>query len=271
LHLIPNSKPLVSSPYLALLGCEACGLVYASPRPDAAAAMQYYDAENDKGWKREEPDEHSPKMKKKRAAAAVTLAPVLSRSLQPGRALDYGCGAGAMLDVLQDGGWETVGLEPSRIKAYASRRHAIVDEVPNDSPFDLVILHHVLEHVVDVHGLLRRLHASARIGAHLIVGVPSLSGAAVTGDFKYACSALHINAFTPESLTNVLRIAGWLPFAEDGSVRNRLLLYATRQTTVVEPIGGALDAAVDALLTYGRRLDARGEFTLCPLEWTATS
>ena len=38
-----------------------------------------------------------------------------------------------------------------------------------------------------------------------------VAAVAVTGDLKYACSALHINAFTRESLANVLRVTGWQP------------------------------------------------------------
>jgi SAM-dependent methyltransferase len=269
LHLIPNSKPLVASPYLALLGCEACGLVFSSPRPDAQAAARYYDAatEKDKGWKREDPVDNSVKMNKKHAAAAAALAPFL-RTPTPGRtrALDYGCGAGAMLDVLQDAGWETVGVEPSRIRTYSSRRHEIVDDIPGGGAFDLVIVHHVLEHVVDVRSLLQQLHAVAAPDARMLVGVPSLASVAVTGDLKYACSALHINSFTGDSLANVLRVNGWKPATiDERSVRNRLVVYAERADVPSASTPGALDTAVRALRDYGRRLDARGEFTLCPL------
>jgi SAM-dependent methyltransferase len=232
--------------------------------------MQYYDAENEKGWKREEPDDQSPKMKKKRATAAAALAPMLEARSGPGRALDYGCGAGAMLDVLQDAGWETVGLEPSRIRTFAASRHKLIDTVPADAQFDLIMVHHVLEHVVDVRGLLRQLHASARDGAQLVVGVPALSGAAMTGELKYACSPIHINAFTSASLRNVLRLAGWAPVAHHHPARNRLLMYASREAEPLHPLPRALDPAVEALLSYGRRLDSRGEFTLCPLDWSAT-
>ena len=270
LHLIPNSKPLVASPYLALLGCETCGLVFSSPRPDPAAAARYYDAaaDKDKGWKRDEPVDNSAKMNKKHAAAAAALAPFLQPPRQGRRrALDYGCGAGAMLDVLQDAGWETVGVEPSRIRAYSSRRHEIVDDIPLDAAFDLVIVHHVLEHVVDVGLLLQQLHAAAGPAGQLLIGVPSLTAVAVTGDLKYACSALHINSFTSESLGNVLRVNGWRPAsADEHSVRNRLLVHAERSDVPLPPNAGGLDAAARALRDYGRRLDARGEFTLCPLD-----
>jgi hypothetical protein len=175
-----------------------------------------------------------------------------------------------MLDVLQDAGWETVGLEPGRIRTYASRRHQIVEAIPEAAYFDLVIVHHVLEHVVDVRSLLGQLHASAAPDAHLLIGVPSLAAVAVTGDFRYACSALHINAFTIESLGNVLRMNGWRPFtAAAQSHRGRLVVYGTRADAPLPPVPAALDVAIEALRTYGRRLDARGEFVVCPLDWSA--
>jgi hypothetical protein len=174
-----------------------------------------------------------------------------------------------MLDVLQDAGWETVGLEPGRIRTYASRRHQIVDTIPRGKAFDLIIVHHVLEHVVDVQLLLLQLHAASAPDASLVIGVPSLTAVAVTGDFKYACSALHINAFTSESLGNVLRMNGWLPFtAPVQPQRGRLIVYGTRAEASLPPEPAALDVAIEALKTYGQRLDARGEFVVCPLEWS---
>ena len=83
LHLIPNSKRLVPTPFVALLGCRTCGLVFTVLRP----------------------------------------------------ALGFACGAGTMLDVLRDAGWETLGIEVGRIAAFAAQRHRVIDALPEVPTF----------------------------------------------------------------------------------------------------------------------------------------
>ena len=267
LHVIPNSKHLVASPFLGLIGCTVCGLVYSTPRPDPAALAAYYDGDMDGGWSREEPVADSEKMRRKHAAASAALAPVLDAFPSPGCAFDYGCGAGAMLDVLQRRGWRTVGLEPGRIAAYAGQRHELITAIPDVPSYHVVIVHHVLEHVLDPAALLRQLHAAALAGAHIVVGVPSLEGVALTGGLKYVCSARHINAFTRDALANVLRVSGWQPTGDDRCPDpRRMVMHGTRADAAIAPRPGALAAAIAVLREYGRRLDTRGEFNVCPLE-----
>jgi hypothetical protein len=267
LHVIANSKRLVASPFLGVIGCELCGLVYTTPRPDPAALALYYDGNVEGGWTRQHPVDDSEKMRRKHAAAERALGPILHALPVGGSALDYGCGAGAMLDVLQRRGWSTAGLEPGRIAAYAAQRHELIAAIPAVPSYHLVIVHHVLEHVLDAGALLRQLHAAAFPGAHIVVGVPSLEGIAVTGGMKYACSALHINAFTRDSLANVLRVSGWQPVGGNRAAdRRRILMHGARADAGLVPRPGALAVAANALQQYGRRLDARGEFSVCPFE-----
>src|SRR5512132_2156712 len=50
LHVFRNLKPVVATPYLALLGCPRCGFVYSSPRPTEEELSRYYDASVEGGW-----------------------------------------------------------------------------------------------------------------------------------------------------------------------------------------------------------------------------
>lgn len=68
------------------------------------------------------------------------------------RVLDVGCGAGTLVFVLGLAGWEALGIDPyaSTDRDFASGgalRRAELGDVPGT--FDLVMLHHSLEHVLD--------------------------------------------------------------------------------------------------------------------------
>ena len=273
LHIIPYAKrhALVTSPCLALLGCQTCGLAFSAPRPTPEALEAFYDDQHDDGWNRRPPPSTA-EMIRKHAEAVAKLTPLGVLSRAPGqRALDFGCGAGAMLDVLQNAGWETVGIEPSRLAAFAARRHRITDALPQAPTFDLVVVHQVLEHVLNPGHLMRQLAATCRPGARLLVGVPSLEGVAVTGSLHYAWSPYHLNAFSHAALANLLRYAGWSPFLPPGVPdRRRIVMHGTRAASVTDPSPEALAPAIRALQQFNRRLDRDGTFLVCPTAWPDT-
>jgi len=263
LHVTRNRKsPLVNGPYYAVIGCEQCGLTYISPRPTPAALQRYYTDEDRDGWTvRHNETIAGAKREKKTRLAARAVAPVLGARGQ-GRALDIGCGAGDILNVLKDAGWETVGVEPhAALATIAAQRHQLVAEVPREPTFDLVVMHHVLEHVLSPRDLLRGARAAAVTGAHLLVGVPAFEDAAISGNIARACGPIHINGFTRAALCNAASMAGWSVVSPSGApvMSGSHILYAVADEPHT-PEPRALDAAVDVLREYGRRLDRAGDF-----------
>lgn len=183
------------------------------------------------------------------------LRPFLSST---GRALDFGCGMGAFLDVLQEEGWETYGVEPSpRLRAFAGQRHAMLENTPADGSLDLVVANHVLEHLRDPGAVLRSFAASTRVGGHLFVSVPDLGLLPEHGDVGYVASRQHIASFTSASLEAVLGLAGFaVVFRPDWPVdreRGRLPVLAERVDDQRAPAGTPLAAAEAALRAYAPR------------------
>ena len=263
LHVTRNRKsPLISGPYYAVLGCERCGLTYVSPRPTPEALDSYYGDEGRDGWTVRHNETHAAaKREKKALLAARALAPILGARGR-GRTLDIGCGAGDILNVMKDAGWETTGVEPhAALAAIAAERHRLIAEIPREPTFDLVVVHHVLEHVLSPYDLLRGARAAAVTCGHLLVGVPAFEDAAVRGNIARACGPIHINGFTWAALRNAVSMAGWSVVSLPGApvMSGRHILYAvTDAPHAPEPL--ALDAAVEVLRQYGRRLDRAGEF-----------
>ena len=174
-----------------------------------------------------------------------------------GRGLDIGCGAGDILNVLQDEGWDTTGVEPhAALAAIAAQRHHLVAEVPREPTFDLVVVHHVLEHVLSPGGLLREARAAAAPGAHLLLGVPAFEDAATTGNIARACGPIHINGFTWAALRNAALMAGWSVVTPPGALMmsGRHILYAAAAGARSARCRGGGLAAVRTTARQSRRV-----------------
>ena len=194
-------------------GCETCGLVFLNPSPseDALASMYAPSGEWALGRLDEAPQlttlsgtgQWRKLFESIRDDFDVTQPP-------PGsRVLDFGCGRGKFLDVLKPCGWLTYGIEPATDVAFT--RHQRLDAIPAEPTFDLVIAHHVLEHVSDPLGLLTQFAAAARLGGYLLVAVPRLDTLPVHRDLRYVVSRVHVRSYTSTCMDGLLRRAGWQP------------------------------------------------------------
>jgi 2-polyprenyl-3-methyl-5-hydroxy-6-metoxy-1,4-benzoquinol methylase len=103
----------------------------------------------------------------------------LINSLQPqkGRILDIGAGTGDFLSVAKNGGWQTIGVEPSdRAKSIAKNKGVSfveeTSELENHS-FDVISMWHVLEHVPDLEKQIKELKRLLKPTGTLIIAVPN--------------------------------------------------------------------------------------------------
>lgn len=103
----------------------------------------------------------------------------LINSYQPskGLILDIGAGTGDFLNVAQNDGWKTVGVEPSD-KAKAIAKNKGVSFVENTSElenhtFDVISMWHVLEHVPNLEEQIKELKRLLKPSGTLIVAVPN--------------------------------------------------------------------------------------------------
>jgi 2-polyprenyl-3-methyl-5-hydroxy-6-metoxy-1,4-benzoquinol methylase len=101
-----------------------------------------------------------------------------------GRLLDVGCGDGAFLARMKSLGWEVVGVEPDAKAATAAMTkfglEVFVGALENagfaNESFDAITLNHVIEHVGDPIGLLRRCRDLLRKGGRVVVTTPNSEG-----------------------------------------------------------------------------------------------
>jgi SAM-dependent methyltransferase len=245
-------------------GCEECGLVFVNPLPSADALASMYGPQGEWGLARI--DDRAAASDGESTAGSGTW-PRLFDAIQGdldvtrppagSRVLDFGCGRGKFLDVLQRCGWSTFGIEPSLDTAFS--RHQRLTTLPTEPTFDLVIAHHVLEHVTNPLAILRQIAAATRPGGYLFVAVPRLDTLPVHGDYRYVLSRVHVTAYTSTCMEGLLSRAGWkiveaprmeVPISRGRRTTARLRILARRTDGPLRAPGAALRPARAALRAY---------------------
>lgn len=139
-------------------------------------------------------------------------------SARPGRLLDIGSGSGEFIARMRDCGWNVLGIEPDVLAAQsAARRYGVrvvagtLDSVSRQPGwFDAVTLRHVIEHVPDPIGTLRKSWDLLRPNGKLVVLTPNVDG---FGRLLFRSSwrglepPRHLHLFSPDALTTCARLA----------------------------------------------------------------
>jgi 2-polyprenyl-3-methyl-5-hydroxy-6-metoxy-1,4-benzoquinol methylase len=161
-----------------------------------------------------------------------------------GAVLDIGCGEGAAAELLREAGATRItGVEPVLKAANLARGR--YDEVLAvgveealgrlEGPFDVILLHDLLEHLVDPAAVVRELRLRAAAGGHIQVSVPNarhvslLWDLAIRGTFGYTewghRDSTHLRWFTRRDIVALLEDCGWSVLSTSHPVlgRSRLL------------------------------------------------
>ncbi len=236
----------------SLLRCESCAMVYLSPRPTEAESWRYYQHEA-----------YLPFSSAQQGKSATDRVYRLVRRVNlrwkrrlieqywrggtakgAGRLLDIGCGTGEFLAAVRKGGWQVEGVERDE-KASTWARESLgipvrtgdLDSLPTTSaPFDIITLWHVLEHLYDPVGAVRRIRDLLAKGGFVLIALPNIRGidARIYGsDWIALDTPRHVNHFAPTTLTRLLTDAGFVPLA-----RRQLPFDAFFNTLMSEELRG---------------------------------
>lgn len=228
-----------------LVRCDGCNLIYLNPRPTVTSLGACYGAEY--AAHRAPDDQRLRKLTRiDRAVLAryygwrfvngsgpAWLAGLFRKTFAShrknirffpfegaGRVLDVGCGSGAYLEILREGGWSVAGVEidPDAAERAGAMRsldvHAgtILDAPFPLGSFDVVTMWHVLEHVWNPNEVVDRVAELLAPGGLFVVSTPAIDGyaAATLREHWYHIDVpRHLLHFTRKRLTGFIADRGF--------------------------------------------------------------
>ena len=136
------------------------------------------------------------------------------------RILEIGSGHGFFLDIMKKNGYDITGFEISKEKRKYSKKVTKVpvldininEKIPTVKPFDIVVLFHTLEHIIDPVILLKNIKKLLKPKGKVLVEVPNCD------DFhlglnkfykEFYWERAHIHYFNSKSLKTVINLGGF--------------------------------------------------------------
>lgn len=156
----------------------------------------------------------------------LNVLPHLPRNLSAS-IIDVGCGWGQFLLWLQGHGYESIqGVDLGAEQITHCRTLGLAVEQVTDSAaflearpaqFDVVTMHHIIEHVDPFQGLalVRAAHQSLRLNGLIIVQTPNMS--ATSANFSRYIELTHVTGYTDSSVAEALQLAGFANVAVFGN------------------------------------------------------
>lgn len=193
--------------------CEKCGFVYASPVLKEDLINKYYETMSN--YEHPETIGVRPEVEMRQIHRQLEIISSRFPAGFSGKALDVGCSTAVLLSCLQNKGWSVIGLDPSDKCIQISKEKLNVDVVKGFfsfealreySPFNLIVLSHVLEHLVNPHSVIQDIHSLLADDGLLYIEVPNLMKPDET---KAYFGFEHVNFFTSNSLLNLIRESGF--------------------------------------------------------------
>lgn len=205
-------------PTIELHQCSRCGLVFLWPQPAAADLDRYYVEQYRLDYSEDPPVDQRFSLELAEAGRRVSrLKPLMHKDTS---LLEIGSGSGAFLFKVKDCVRECAGIEPHRdSRAWIEREVGVspfagIPEVAaSRKRFDLIVLFHVLEHVLDPVAFLKEVQQLLNGGGRLAVEAPNVEDAMIalykvpayrTAHFHKA----HLQYFSASTLSRTMQAAG---------------------------------------------------------------
>lgn len=164
-----------------------------------------------------------------------------------GRVLDVGCNAGYALSAFEDAGWQTTGIEANLAVASTAATliegeiHHDLSALGTDRRFEVVLLSHVLEHILEPRDFLRKLVSYLVPRGLIVVLVPNYGSLVIRyglgGRWSGFIPVQHIWYFTNNTLKKLLGFEGfstsWIGTTEFLSFQSSSVIKSVLKSPVV--------------------------------------
>lgn len=201
-----------------LVKCSQCGLVYLNPRPTQREIDKEYSAEY-----------HINKIIRKELKGVEEIEEEINKNIgrveeikhleNKGKLLDIGCGSGFFIACLKKYGWNVSGIDISKWATEFARKKlrlnvitGTVEDVQFNEKFNIVTMYHILEHLPNPIGSLKKVLELIADDGTLIIKGPNLgSFDRIWHGKKWRGYDLpfHLYHFTPKTYQMILKMAGF--------------------------------------------------------------
>lgn len=204
------------APEATIRRCVGCGLAFYAPRPTPAELAAYYEGD----YRKEYDGAVSPETTYRRAIGEARtrverLRPLLA---QETRLLEVGASCGAFLEAVRPFVGSVTGVEPGDEHRAWGRSRLGLDIVADisavtDRRFDLIVLFHTLEHLLDPVAYIRDLRPRLARGGRMVIEVPNVDDALlrvyrVNAFPTFYYQRAHLYYFSPRTLALAIEAAG---------------------------------------------------------------
>lgn len=215
-------SPHDSSPFRRVAICRSCGHVQRSPLP----SVRDYTRINDDFFASryaQNPEQHEANIKRKLAVLTTRLRPVMRTG---SRILDIGAGQGWLLDYTRSQSCDYFAVEPvPELSASIESRGGTViggelseDYEDYEAAFDIIIVRHVLEHLLDPSSAMRTVQQMLKPTGRAYVALPNAGAPSLKKGFRTAfIHATHISYFCAGNLRRLGASAGLRQVAGEDS------------------------------------------------------
>lgn len=164
--------------------CFNCSMYYLYPRLTESAMRRFYEQDNyfEAGESGYSDISYSDQERALKATFRRLMQNLAKRGITGGSLLEIGCGYGYLLEEAKEffpyrvgTDFSTEGVRQSAAKADLVYEGGI-EQVPDDATFDCVIATHVIEHVYEPLGFVRKLIGHAKPGASVVLAAPDMGG-----------------------------------------------------------------------------------------------
>jgi 2-polyprenyl-3-methyl-5-hydroxy-6-metoxy-1,4-benzoquinol methylase len=206
---------MITQQSFTIVSCKSCGFWFTNPIPKENEIGEYY--------KHETYVSHSSSSKgfinglyKKVRNKTLKEKLALVRSLvYNGTVIDYGCGTGHFLSVLNNAGYKALGFEPDEEARKFTKENLNLNTKPleklneiDENTIDLISLWHVLEHVYHLKRDLKTIVSKIKPEGYLIIAVPNRESydAKIYGEYWAAYDVpRHLYHFTQENMRTLAK------------------------------------------------------------------
>lgn len=194
------------------------GLIRTDPYYEKSALELFYSKYYRKMYVTSHPDSESPRsslLSLQIKTGCSIYKNVKEYISNPSKILDFGGGMGGALIPFSEAGHETLCMDYGEDYLEFSNSIGIstrlggLEEIPPSELYDLIILSHVLEHVVDPIPFLKRISVHLKPKGFLYIDVPSLNWVHKiwNNNLIYHLQNAHVWYFTRRTLNNLLLLA----------------------------------------------------------------